>query len=227
MSIQLDPELRLLFGLVTGMEFPEADEDMLRQLAAAWSAAGDNFQAIVEAVSSAAKSALETMGGAASTGFIDLMDKLVDKDPKYLPTIIKQARDTSAYISKAALQVEYTKWSVLAMLIIIAMQIALMILFPGGFTLIPGLQALGRSVAGRLVAQLIESLIISEFLMLGSDAIIQSIQKAQGNRADWDTNITKNAASGAALGAAIGTGLKGIAEGLAGELSNTILASMG
>src|SRR5437764_1717215 len=137
-----------MFGLGTGMEVPDADEDQLREIAAAWDKAANDFEAVINELTSAAEAVLSHVGGAAGEGFRDLVEKLVTKDPNYFPTAITQMRKTAEYLHKASNQLEYTKWSVLAMLVIIAAQIIaeeVLSAFDFGISLslIPGLVALG------------------------------------------------------------------------------------
>jgi hypothetical protein len=223
MSIQLPEWVSKTFEVTTGDGFPQADEDRLRQLAALWKETGQGLQGLMEEVTAATNAAASLVRGPASVQFISTMRSLTAGDAAAIPSLAQNCLDLADFVDKTALDVEYTKWLVIGQMVMLAAQIAWALAtsaFNFGISLpmIPVLQALGRTLAGRLIMMLIQQILVGLIMQIGLDAITQIAQFAAKTRTAWDWQKTGGAAISGLVGAGVGMFLHGLFNGVINPL---------
>ncbi len=210
MSIQVEPWLSEIFLITTGSGFPEADEDQLRKLAQVWYTAGTDLTSLITDVQSATAGAVTAVQGLGAQDFVNTIESLTQG------TVADGCTQLGQIIDATALDVEYTKWTLIGQLVLLALQILWLIAssyFDFGLSLaaIPGLVALGRTLAGRLIMQLISHIITGIVMQEVIDAAVQAAQFAAGTRHQWDWEKTKMSVVSGALGGIGGFALHGLA----------------
>ncbi|MFJ8622595.1 hypothetical protein ACIRD3_07075 [Kitasatospora sp. NPDC093550] len=197
MSIMLPPGLAKFFGIVTGMKWPEADEDRLRT-------AGDDYLVIAGKVPELRAYLVELVAvcrdsfeGEAADAFVAQMNQLIGGTggDDYITSAGQVAKQLGDFAHKVANQVEYAKWMIIAQLIQLVAQIAWAIAmapitFGGSLAEI----FVAYKVTGELVKQvfiwLFKQLLLHEFLSITTgmvmDGIIQGIQIGKGHKDHWE-----------------------------------------
>jgi hypothetical protein len=206
MTIQIPEPVQWLVPLVVGTNWPEGDEDALRRLAQAWEQAATAICQATGEGNVAARTALGTMQGEAADAFAEYWDRFVAGDEQFLVTLQHACEQLGEGCDEAALNIEYTKLSIIAALLILAAQIAAMIAaafatFGASTAGIPIAQ-----VATRVTVQLAFQKLISQIVInAGVDVAIQGLQLAGGDRESWELGKTADAGlAGVAAGAASG-----------------------
>src|SRR3954452_955244 len=127
-SIMIPNQLASLFSVVTGMKWPEADEDKLR-------AAGDDYQVIADDIPKLkvyivelVDLCLQRFEGEAADQFVMTMQKLIGQGSSGGPDRLGEAGDHAKELARkahdTANQVEYFKWMTIAQLVQLAFEIA-------------------------------------------------------------------------------------------------------
>src|SRR5260370_11477943 len=212
MSIQVDPWLSQLFLITTGSGFPDADEDKMRQLAAALRRGGTDRQGLIAEVDAASTAALGAMRGTAAEQFRDSMLALTQGNPGLLKSLGDGWVALADLLDKNALDVEYTKWTCIAQLVQLAVQFLWTLAASAfGFGLpalaLPGLVELGQTIVGKLIIDLVSHIVGGVIMQEMLDAAVQLAQFATGSRHGWDWDKTKLSVISGALGGAGGFGL--------------------
>lgn len=218
MTIEIPGAVQWLTPIVVGADWPDGDEDALRRLAEAWTEAGSGLDTAIEDTEAAVNAALRCMEGRTSDAFRDFGSELTSDDE-----LLSQLRDLCEQLGEscdgAATEIEYTKLSIIAALIILAAQIAAMVAaaaatFGGSTAGIPAAQMATQLTVRSFLQQLLQNIVINVGLNVGIDAALQGSQMLSGNRDNWDSEKTVAAAkSGAAAG--IAGGVVGAAPGAA------------
>ncbi|MFC7344277.1 hypothetical protein [Saccharopolyspora griseoalba] len=223
MSIEIPGEVSWLFPIVVGANWPEGDEDAMRRVAEAWTQCGVDVGEVLSETEGAVQAALATMQGQTHDAFEKFMKDFTSGEG-HLPELQKLCEALGEGADKAALEVEYTKLSIIAALIILAAQIAAMIA--------SAVATLGASTAGvpiaqaatqltvrtffqQLLTKIAEQVVVNVAINVGVDAAIQGVQFAKGDRQSWDGSNTGNAA------------VSGVAAGLAGGLVDGVAPGVG
>src|SRR3954449_10525367 len=110
MAMHAPTEVRDFFLLVTGEQWPTADEDQLRELAVAWRRTADaiGYQLAPE-VERAVIKGREAVEGSAARGFAETMARFTVEEPHYFRTLVDNFRGMADFLDKTALEVEYVK----------------------------------------------------------------------------------------------------------------------
>lgn len=117
MAMMVDADLRFLFLFLTGAEFPDTDEDLLRALADAWEVAGDRLECWVEPELRRAVAVIRSsFAGAAEKAFTALMDPFVDGSADYIDSSAQFFREIADVLRQFALDSEYMKYVVVSQL---------------------------------------------------------------------------------------------------------------
>lgn len=247
MTIEIPGAVQWLVPIVVGASWPEGDEDALRRLGEAWQQAATAVNEAVSDGDSAAWAALSAMQGEAADAFAEYWDRFVSGDEQFLVTLRKACAALAEACDETALNVEYTKLSIIAALIILAAQIAAMLAaawatFGASTAGVPIAEAATELTVQMVFRELLQEIAVNVAINVGVDAAIQGLQFADGDRKHWDAGKTLDAGiSGAAAGVAShGTGaasgalgrstttfsqaaLRGAAEGaVAGAGGNTL-----
>jgi hypothetical protein len=228
MAMMVSPEVAKLFQVLTGEEWPDANEDHLRALAQEWavgaqalgSQLGPGLRAAVQAIRS-------EFAGEAERAFAARVSPFIEGD-NYIDAAAELFKSLSDYLLKLALDVEYMKlvsiYSLIALLAEIALAIA-MSPFTGGASMawlaarMAIVRFLLRSLLGKLLLQLLQAAVFGIAFQLLIDAAAQATQFAMGTRNNWDTDKTKNAAGVGAMGAALAPFMGGLGKALSSGLT--------
>ncbi|MGW5876782.1 WXG100-like domain-containing protein [Nocardiopsis terrae] len=213
--MELPPELRNLFMVLTGSEWPTADETRLWQLAQVYGTTADRLQVeLPQLVIRIKNKVRENFDATAADFFDESVDQFTAGERNYLGEGTAVARGLQEYVHNAGTQVQYAKWMIIGQLVQLAAEIAWAIAmapftFGASLAKIPIFQAIARTVVGRvmfrLISELLQQMMISQFFALTLDALIQRIQIDNGVRDEWDTKLTEDAAKGAMLDGLFGT----------------------
>ena len=233
MGMEFPEDVKWLLPIVVGEHWPEGDEDKLRELRDAWQAAAEALEPIVEAANDASGEVLSTWTGQSAIQFQTMWDKFVTGDEAYFTNLLNACNALAKSADSTALDVEYTKYMIIASLIILAIQIAAMIAAAaftfGGSTagIVPAqmatrmtvqmvfkqlvqklLQEGFRKVAMQLLKRLGKEVLINVAMNLALDVGIQGLQVAKGDRQIGDWDFTK---TGGALASGVAGGVAGAA----------------
>ncbi|MFF4380814.1 hypothetical protein [Kitasatospora sp. NPDC001547] len=199
MSIMLPPGLAKFFSIVTGMKWPEADEDRLR-------AAGDDYLAIhaeIPELREWLRRLLATVhdnddfAGEAADRFYQRVLPLIGGTggTDYVTAAGLMAKQLGDFAHKVANQVEYAKWMIIAQLIQLVAQIAWAIAmspitFGGSLAEIFVAYETAGAVIKQVFIWLFKQLLLHEFLSITTamvmDGIIQGIQIGKGHKDEWE-----------------------------------------
>ncbi|MDA3649553.1 hypothetical protein LZ318_07880 [Saccharopolyspora indica] len=224
MGIEIPDAVKWLTPIVVGADWPEGDETALRRVAEAWVAAGQDVDGVIQETEAAIQAAVGTMEGQTHDAFVEFAKGYVNGDAGHLPDLKKLCEALGEGADGAALEIEYTKMSIIAALLILAAQIAAMIAsavatFGASTAGIPVAQAATQMTVRMFFQQLLQKIaqqiLINVAINVGVDAGIQSLQFARGDRQSWDWSNTGNAA------------VSGVAAGLAGGLVDGIAPGVG
>ncbi|WP_158851394.1 WXG100-like domain-containing protein [Saccharothrix deserti] len=210
MGIEIPGAVEWLVPIVVGADWPEGDETALRRVGVAWEQAAKTVEEVIGDGNAAAQAALGAMEGETAEAFERYWKQYVEGS-QYLVELQKLCDDLADGCDEAALNIEYTKLSIIAALIILAAQIAMMIAsavatFGTSTAGIPIAQAATRLTVQMIFRELVKQILINVAINVGVDALIQGLQFAKGDRESWDVGKTVEA------------GVSGLAAGIAGGL---------
>ncbi|MCI2419858.1 hypothetical protein MOQ72_20640 [Saccharopolyspora sp. K220] len=224
MGIEIPDAVKWLTPIVVGASWPEGDETALRRVAEAWTAAGKDVEDVIGETEAAVQAALGTMQGQTADAFEQFAKEYVNGDAGHLPELKKLCEALGEGADGAALEIEYTKISIIAALVILAAQIAAMIAsavatFGASTAGIPiaqtATQLTVRTFFQQLLQKIGQQILLNVAINVGLDAGIQGYQMAKGDRESWDWSNTGNAA------------ISGVAAGLAGGLVDGVAPGIG
>ena len=247
MGMEFPSEVKWLLPIVVGESWPEGDEDKLRELRDAWVAAAEALGPVVEKANGAATEALSTWTGQPAVQFQQMWDKFVTGDEAYFTNLTNACNALAKSADSTALDVEYTKYMIIASLIILAIQIAAMIAAAvvtfGGSTagIVPAqmatrmtvqmvfkqlvqkmLQEGFRKVAMEILKRIAKEVLINVGMNLALDVGIQGLQVAKGDRKDWDFDKTAGALASGVAGGVVGAAGHAIPKGATRGLQDSV-----
>ncbi|MEV7601201.1 TcdA/TcdB catalytic glycosyltransferase domain-containing protein [Kitasatospora sp. NPDC089797] len=224
-SIHVSPGLAQFFHIISGMPWPESDEGLLRDVRDDYLALADDLPQLNSYIQDAVRNCDQRLDGLTAQAFRKEWGKFVgtDSEPGPLDQSHELCTQLAELANKVALSVEYTKWMAIAQLVQLLVEIAFAIawsVFTGGASLIELewqkiltrqfliqlLKKLGQLIAMHTIGGVIGGLVL--------DAVLQAIQFGRGDRHEWDTDLTKQAAIFGAISGAIGGPLSILGEGL-------------
>jgi len=229
MGIEIPEAVQWLTPIVVGAKWPEGDEDKLWLMRDAWTAAAKAVEEVLGDSDNASKAALGCMSGQTAEKFEEYWKKYTEGDA-YLVNLQQICTDLAAGCDKAALGIEYTKLSIIAALVILAIQIAAMIAsavatFGASTAGIPIAQAATQMTVRTIFLQLVKQIGINVLINVGVDLAIQGGQAAFGERKSWDAGKTLDAGiAGVAAGIASGA-VGSVGKGLGTTTSNFVEAA--
>ncbi|WP_422647273.1 hypothetical protein [Actinoalloteichus caeruleus] len=212
-------ECRWLLPIVVGSNWPEGDEEALRRLSQAWVTAADGVAEVAASGDAAATAVLAQMEGETAEAIRAAWTEYTGGGEERLPTLEEICRALAEKCDAGALNVEYTKMMIIAQLVILAIEIAIMIAaaagtFGGSTAGIPLAQMATREIVKQLFILLVKELTKAYLKKVLPDVVIQSIQMAEGNRQEWDWGRT-----GTAAAEATADGVVNAVSGGAGQLT--------
>ncbi|MFJ8963383.1 hypothetical protein ACIRG5_28760 [Lentzea sp. NPDC102401] len=230
MGIEIPEAVQWLTPIVVGASWPEGDEEKLRVMRDAWTAAAKSVEEVLGDGDNASKAALGCMSGQTAEKFEEYWKKYTEGDA-YLVNLQQICTDLAAGCDNAALGVEYTKLSIIFALGILAIQIAAMIAsavatFGTSTAGIPIAQAATRITVQMVFQQLIKQIAINIAINVGVDAAIQTIQVVSGERKSWDFGKTADAGI-AGFAAGLASGAVGVGSTALGNASNNFVQAAG
>ncbi len=223
MTIEIPGAVQWLVPIVVGTDWPEGDEDALRRMAEAWTTAASDTESVLGDTDAAVQAALGCMQGQTADAFTKFGQDLTSGDSSPLEQLRQLCEGLGEGCDSAALEVEYTKLSIIAALVILAAQIAAMVAsaaatFGASTAGIPIAQAATQVTVRTIFQQLVKHIVVNVGVNVAVDGGIQLAQAGAGNRDKWDAGKTGSAVvSGVAAGLAAGT-----VDGAAGVVGNKL-----
>lgn len=219
MGIEIPGAVEWLVPIVVGADWPEGDETALRRLSEAWTLAAAAVEEVIQDGQGAAGGALGCMSGQTAEAFDEYWKQFVEGDA-YLVNLQQLCTDLASGCDDAALNIEYTKLSIIAALIVLAAQIVAMIAsavatFGASTAGVPIAQAATRVTVQMFFRELIKQIAINVAINVGIDVGIQVGQALAGNRKSWDVDKTVDA------------GIAGVAAGVANGAVGSLSKSLG
>ncbi|MGW2180952.1 glycosyltransferase [Streptomyces sp. NPDC001732] len=216
MAIEVSEGWATLLKTLTGMPFPQANEDMLRVVSDEYRQMAEKFREVEDLLRQVVSRVDEDFEGETATRFVTYARQFVQTtngNQSILERAYEDALKLSKNAKKTAADIEYTKWSIFGQLALLVAQIALaQALMPvtGGLSEIWAAAAIG---AFRQMAVLILKFLVAQIIMqtitgivggLLLDSILQLTQIVRGDRTEWNKDFTGNAAKVGAIGGVLG-----------------------
>lgn len=231
MGMEIPDEVKWLIPICVGMSWPEGDETALRRLGEAWRQAASEVGGVIQQGQAAADASLACMEGETADAFQEMWNQFVAGDEQFLVSLQEFCEGLGASCDDSALEVEYTKYMIIASLIMLAIQIAAMIAaafvtFGTASAGIPVAQAATRltvqMIFRQLIISILKSVAIEVAMSVGLDAAIQGLQMLQGNRDGMDWGKIKDSAISGVVSGVVG-GVSGVVPtGATGALSDSV-----
>lgn len=233
MAIEVPEGVQGLFLVLTGEQWPTANEDALWEVGNAWGTAGDRLQnELAPYLIQVVQHIRENFTGKSAIKFAQMMAPYASSPPHLLPQAATQFQQLKKFLQDAAAQVEYTKiisFEEVALLIAqIAWAIAMSFFTDGAsMTWLAGRMAIVRfllkTIWGRLLLQLIISEVFGIAFQVALDVLTQLIQMyGTHHRTEWDKNSTLSAVEVGAVGGALSLPLSAISHSIAHGLTKIL-----
>ncbi|MFD2420114.1 prolyl oligopeptidase family serine peptidase [Amycolatopsis pigmentata] len=217
MALIVNDDLRFLFLFVTGDEFPDANEDLLRALAHAWEQAGRRLRDEVAPDLRRAIAPIEsTFQGLAAQAFVARMAPFVLGKDNYIDSSAAFFFEVAAILRQLALDVEYLKYVVILELSTLQNEFvwafaAGAVLGPAVLSWLTGRVAMTRTALETLLewfnlrlgtmgekAAVGQELLLGMTLSISNQMLItvaaQEMQFAKGTRTEWSREYLSDAA---------------------------------
>src|SRR6266550_242003 len=210
MAIMVPSErVRTLFLVLTGEQFPTANEDQLAETAKRWRTASEELKKqIGPGLLQLVVEIRRGFSGKAARRFADEIAPFVTDEPQYLPATAERFGELAALLKKTAVMVEYLKLVTILELVMLLAEMAMaaaMAFF--NWSVIGWLAArmaivrfLLRSWWGKLLLLLGQAEVIQIGFQVLIDALAQGIQFAKGTRTEWSPELTAQAVAIGAIG---------------------------
>lgn len=207
MTIEMPGWLQWLADITVG-HFPEGDEDALRRMRDAYTAAAVSVREVGTDGDTAARRVGYAMEGDTATAFAAYWKRYTGAEDAYLPQLVQLCTELASSCDATALDVEFAKLSVIAALVALAAEVAALVassFFDFGVSAagIPVAEALTATAVRVVLMDLIKSIVMHVVINVAIDVGIQGIQMAEGNRHGLDVGkIAHDAKTGALTGLA-------------------------
>jgi hypothetical protein len=210
MSLMVPSQLNWLFDIVAGQNFPDGDEDKLRALGDAWIEAGNSLQTLLPEFTTVAQDVLENVTGATGEQFGQYAQSLLST----IPELASNAIDIGETAEAAALQLEYTKLTIILQVALTAAMIAWAASDFFTAPLIPAYEFIARLTIEQIFKKFVQTLIFTVFSTVGIDLGAQVIMAAKGDLHNWNASWTLSAFEVGLLSGVVAGGIDAGAEGL-------------
>ncbi|MFD8723555.1 hypothetical protein ACFV2H_37720 [Streptomyces sp. NPDC059629] len=230
MAIELPSGLAGLFKLITGMPWPQGNEDELRQVAQLYTTTSQEFDQLAEVVSELVAAIKRDFQGETASAFVASMQDLVSGDD-YLGAAKEGASELADFANDTANQLEYMKWMIIATLVELAAELAFYAA-TAWFNPFAEAEALIAEMFARIFINKIVATVlryIAQHVVLGlitavtMDRLIQAIQKRQGHRKSYDNSLLVQAVEFSVIGGVTGA----VLGPLAGKFGSWLSGLMG
>ena len=214
MAIELPSGLSGLFKLLTGMPWPQGNEDQLRAAGRLYSATSADFDQLADLVSQLVSAISEQFEGETATAFVASMKDLVSGDD-YLGTAKQGAAELAQFADDTANQIEYMKWMILATLIELAAELAFYAA-TAWFNPFAEAEAVAAELAARVIINqvmrtvlryLVQHVVLGLLTAVVMDRLIQYIQMRQGHRSSFDNSLLVQSIEFAGISSVLGMAL--------------------
>ncbi|MDU0294900.1 hypothetical protein, partial [Saccharothrix longispora] len=192
MAMMVPDEVRVLFRVLSGEEWPDANEDQLRALADAWDVAAGRLEAeLSPQVRHAVVTIRGTFHGRAERAFAARMAPFVEGSDNYIAVACVQFRQVAGFLRKLALDVEYVKLVSVITIVTLVAEIAwatAMAFWTGGASMawlaarVSVVRSLLRHWLGRLLLRLAQAAVFGVVFQVLVDGLAQLSQFAMGTR---------------------------------------------
>ncbi|MGW5848688.1 WXG100-like domain-containing protein [Streptomyces sp. NPDC055254] len=197
MSINPPPEIADFLGFVTGMEWPEADEDLMRQVAGHYAAIAKDLTTLSGYVLELIPIVKNDFEGEAADSFVTSMNDLTGRTAgeNQLEKTAELALQLSEMALKVANQVEYTKIMAIMQLVELLAQIMFAMFFsPFTFGAVWGpvsvMFTMTREGIKNLFLWLLSTILSQTFIGITGgifrDMVIQLYQLGSGHTTKWN-----------------------------------------
>ncbi|MFC4377515.1 hypothetical protein ACFO5K_25875 [Nocardia halotolerans] len=235
MGIELPGVLRWVADMALGQDWPEGDETAMRRLGDSWTTTSTNLDDITEAAAKIVHDALTSIEGDTHVALEEFWRQIEDAFVQ-VSALATQLGET---LDADALNIEYTKLSIIAALIILAAEVSAALIAscvtfgaatPGIVLAQVATKAAIKMLLRQLLAKILQGAIVgaAEGVLKGylTDLAVQSIQINRGDRTTMDLGLTQTAVTtggveglfAGAIGGSV-TGSVGKGDGLAGALN--------
>lgn len=235
MGIELPGQLRWVADMVLGQDWPEGDETAMRRLGDSWSTASTDLDELTEAAAKIVYDALACIEGDTH----DALEEFWRKIEEAFDQVSTLAAQLGEALDVDALNIEYTKLSIIAALIILAAEVTAALIAasltfgattPGIVVAQLATKAAIKMLLKQLLLKLLQGAIVgaAEGALKGyfTDLAVQSIQINKGDRTTMDLGLTHTAVTtggvegffAGAIGGSV-TGSVGKGDGIAGALN--------
>jgi hypothetical protein len=237
MSMHVPDGVRGLFLVLTGEEWPSADEDQLGLLGRAWGKAATRVKHELEPqLTHAVNRIRTTFTGQAELGFADTMAPYSVDKPYYIHSAVEQFLQAETFLEDTSVQVEYVKLISILTLIELLAEIAWAIAaspFTGGASMawLEGVMEVVKFLMqrwwGRLFVRIVQAEVMGIAFQVAMDGLVQAIQLAEGHRKHWDTKLTIQSVGVGALGGAFAVPFNAIGHRLGHLLGSKLVTAFG
>ncbi|MFD4856771.1 WXG100-like domain-containing protein, partial [Streptomyces atratus] len=232
MAIEVSEGWATLLKTLTGMPFPQANEDTLRVVSDEYRQMAEKFREVEELLRQVVGRVDEDFEGETATRFVTYARQFVERtngNESILERAYEDAIKLSKNAHKTAADIEYTKWMIFGQLALLVVQIALAQALMPVTAGLSEIWAAAAIAAFRSMAVLILKFLLAQIIMqtitglvggLLLDSILQLTQMGRGDRTEWNKNFTADAAKFAAIGGALGGPFALLGGGLGKLLGN-------
>ncbi|MEU5714530.1 glycosyltransferase [Streptomyces sp. NPDC020403] len=232
MAIEVSEGWATLLKTLTGMPFPQANEDTLRVVSDEYRQMAEKFREVEELLRQVVGRVDEDFEGETATRFVAYARQFVERTNGN-ESILERAYEDALKLSKnahtTAADIEYTKWMIFGQLALLVVQIALAQALMPVTAGLSEIWAAAAIAAFRSMALLILKFLLAQIIMqtvtglvggLLLDSILQLTQMGRGDRTEWNKDFTADAAKFAAIGGALGGPFALLGGGLGKLLGN-------
>ncbi len=220
MSILLPPALAWVAYLAVGENWPQGDEDKLRELSEAWEEAAGELLAISREVGPSVSGVLESMAGPVVGQFREFVGTFL----KNLPQTAKSADQLARLARVTAVELQYAKYMILVQLAWMAFEITQFALYAP--QVVPAIVAAGRAAVRMILRRLLISMVAGVGLMVGMDVAVQTFQMMMGDRTRWNAQNTLSMLKAGAIGGAIGGALPMVAGAVVPKFADSLVGKL-
>ena len=162
MGLEIPAEVQWLSWIV-GSDWPEGDETAMRRCADAWRQAATSINDLVGDVTGSVNDVRGTLDAEAAEKFQKNVEQWITTDPRLLPSMADACNKLADVMDNGALDIEYAKYMFIALLIVTAIEIAMLIAaafetFGASTAGIPAVEGAAQVTARTIFKELMEKL---------------------------------------------------------------------
>ncbi|MEU5693035.1 hypothetical protein [Actinosynnema sp. NPDC020468] len=213
---------------ILGVSWPAANQHRFQRLGSKYDEVGDRLAGAPDKILQTEKKVHQNYSGEASLYVRDSMKPLTDGSPSLLSEMETAARGVADSSRKIALDIEYTKYSAVGQLFLLAYEIAMeyaLASVTGGLSLanLTWQYAATRMFLVALFKHLARVAVMETFIGISGGLIIDAVvQRLQHERDAWDTETTRQTALSGFIGGIIGGGIGELGEYLGRRLGSLL-----